>query len=113
MKRFLIFVLLVALCVTILYQWNEKRGPTHRSEKFTPARTTRIEPNELRGLAGLDEELPKLVDSVVPSVVSITTSRRVRMQGPTLIDPFQFFGRRFRTVPQERIQNSLGSGVIV
>jgi Do/DeqQ family serine protease len=52
------------------------------------------------------------VDSVVPSVVSITTAKRVR-QGYTM-DPFDYFFRgRARIIPQESIQNALGSGVIV
>ncbi len=114
MKRFLIFVILVTLAVYSLYRWTENHRQVRQPEKFTPAESARLSEKETRGLLDLDEQYQALVDSVVPSVVSITTAKRVRAQTPMLIDPFeQFFGRRFRNMPQERVQNSLGSGVIV
>lgn len=111
MKKFLLFVLIVALGVFALYRWTESR---RASTRFTPAEAPAIDLAEMKVLSALDREYAKLVDAVVPSVVSITTSRRVRVQRPPM-DPLleQFFGRRFRGIPQERIQNSLGSGVIV
>jgi Do/DeqQ family serine protease len=57
-----------------------------------------------------------LVKKAAPAVVNIYTRRVVRTsRSPLFDDPFfrQFFGEAFRGAPQERIQNSLGSGVIV
>lgn len=80
------------------------------SEKFTPATTPTLDLKDVPILAGLDSEYTKLVESVMPSVVAITTSRRVRV--PQIVDPMDFFfGRRAR--PVERTQSGLGSGVIV
>jgi len=58
-----------------------------------------------------------VVQRVAPSVVNIYTRRIVR-SGPGLPffdDPFfqRFFGDRFLGAPRERVENSLGSGVIV
>ncbi len=60
-----------------------------------------------------------LVKSVAPSVVNIYTKRMVRARriSPLFDDPFfrRFFGGRFPfdERPPEKVQNSLGSGVIV
>jgi serine protease DegQ len=62
------------------------------------------------------EQLPSLapvLKEVTPSVVNVYTQTRVRVRSPLLSDPF--FRRFFNVpdVPQERISQSLGSGVIV
>ncbi len=109
MKRFLIFVALVILAVFLISRWN-----LHRSvpETFTPAPSPRIDLKDVQVLAALDEAYTRLVEAVIPSVVSLTTSRK--MQEQQRVDPFEyFFGRRGRKVPREFVQNSLGSGVIV
>src|SRR5438067_205259 len=112
MKRFLIFVVLVALSVLALYRWNEQKEPARRPEKFTPAEAGKVDLSDVKVLAAMEEEYTKLVDAVVPSVVSITASKRVPMG--YLVDPFELlFNRRLRGIPQEREQRSLGSGVIV
>jgi serine protease Do len=112
MKRFLFFVVLVALCIAALYRWNEQRRQgERRPEKFTPAERSRIDLNDVKVLAAMEDEYVRLVDAVVPSVVSITASRTVRL--PYVVDPFElFFGRQSRR-PQMGEQKSLGSGVIV
>ena len=104
MKRFILFVLLVALGLLAVSRWNQRR---HAPATFTPAATLQI---ETPSLAAIDEETTKLVQAVVPSVVSITTSKKVKEQ---IIDPFEFFFGRRRAQPRESIKNSLGSGVIV
>jgi len=56
-----------------------------------------------------------VVKQVAPAVVNIYTRRVVREQPSALMaDPFfrQFFNRS-QGVPQERVERSLGSGVIV
>jgi serine protease Do len=60
----------------------------------------------------MEEEYTRLVQAVVPSVVSITATKRV--EAPAVQDPFElFFGRRFRIPRQTEEMRSLGSGVIV
>ena len=107
MKRFILFVLFVALGLLAVSRWNQRR---HAPETFTPTTGPQL---HTPSLAAIDEETTRLVEAVVPAVVSITTSRKVPT--PQIIDPFEFFfGRRHaRPVPQEAIKNSLGSGVIV
>lgn len=62
------------------------------------------------------EPLPSLapvLNRVTPAVVNINTQTRVRVRSPLMDDPF--FRRFFNIpdVPQERVSQSLGSGVIV
>jgi len=110
MKRFLIFVILVALALLAISRWNQHR---RTPETFTPAPGTQLHLADMPVLAAMDQETTRLVQAVVPSVVSITTSRKVK--SPQIIDPFEFFFglRRGRPAPQEAVKNSLGSGVIV
>ena len=113
MRRFFLFVVLVIFCVAALYLWNERRPAERRvPEKFTPAEGGKIDPGDLKVLAAMEDEYTKLVDVVVPSVVSVTASRTVQL--PYVVDPFElFFGRRSQRPPQMGEQKSLGSGVIV
>lgn len=57
-----------------------------------------------------------LVKQASPAVVNIYTKRRVQTQmSPLLQDPLfqRFFGEAFRGIPRERVESSLGSGVIL
>jgi serine protease Do len=59
-----------------------------------------------------------MLQPVLPAVVSITSSRIVKVpqsQNPFFNDPFfqQFFGGQFPRAPQEQRERGLGSGVIV
>lgn len=57
-----------------------------------------------------------LVKEAGPAVVNIYTKRRVQTQlSPLLQDPLfqRFFGESFRGIPRERVESSLGSGVIL
>ncbi len=70
-----------------------------------------------RDVAELQLSYAPVVRAVSPAVVNIYARRVVasRFQSPFTGDPFfeQFFGRVFPDVSRERIENSLGSGVIV
>jgi Do/DeqQ family serine protease len=55
--------------------------------------------------------LAPMLQKVTPAVVSVHTKQRVRIRNPFANDPF--FRRMFPSVPQERINQSLGSGVVV
>lgn len=55
--------------------------------------------------------LAPMLQQVMPSVVSVNTKQVVRVRSPFANDPF--FRRMFPDIPQERINESLGSGVII
>ncbi len=57
--------------------------------------------------------LAPMLERVTPAVVNINSKTRVRVRNPLAEDPFfrQFFG--LQNAPRERIEQSLGSGVIV
>jgi serine protease DegQ len=55
--------------------------------------------------------LAPMLRRVTPAVVSVHTKQRVRINNPFANDPF--FRRMFPDIPEERINESLGSGVIV
>ncbi|MDG3441897.1 DegQ family serine endoprotease [Nitrospirillum amazonense] len=57
-----------------------------------------------------------LVKRAAPAVVNIYSRRVIKQRvSPFMEDPFfrQFFGDAFRGVPRERVESSLGSGVII
>jgi serine protease DegQ len=56
--------------------------------------------------------LAPMLERVTPAVVNINSKTRVRVRNPLMDDPFfrQFFG--MQNAPRERIEQSLGSGVI-
>src|SRR3954447_2207945 len=95
MRRSLFIVLVAGLVAFGIYRWQQLNarlhGP-HTTEHYTPAEGPKIDPRDVQVLAALDAEYTRLTQAVVPSVVSITTSRRVlRNQN---IDPFEFLFRR-------------------
>lgn len=78
-----------------------------------PATAERVVPTSP---AQVEYSYAPVIADVAPAVVNIYTKRIVRNNGNRLLnDPFfkQFFGDRFSFGPQERVQNSLGSGVVV
>jgi serine protease Do len=59
-----------------------------------------------------------VIDPVLPAVVSITSSRIVKVpqsQNPFFNDPFfqHLFGGRLPRAPQQQRERGLGSGVII
>src|SRR5690242_11582153 len=113
--KFLFFVLLLALGISLIYVWQARQPgqPQARVEKFTPADKPKLDLDSVDILQRLNEEYAKVTAAVVPSVVSITTTKTVERRQP--IDPLElFFGRRFgRDGEAEQKVTSLGSGVIV
>ena len=55
--------------------------------------------------------LAPMLEKAMPAVVSVNTKQVVRVRNPFFNDPF--FRRLFPDIPQERINESLGSGVII
>lgn len=116
MRRSFFIFLLSALLVFGVYRYyrlaNGGAGARRATEHYTPAEGPKIDIKDVQVLAALDAEYSRLVQAVVPSVVSITSSRTVRLQ--QRIDPMEFFfPSRGTRPPLERQQSSLGSGVIV
>ena len=112
MRRFLFFVVIIGIFLAALYDWDHRRKEEARHESYTPAKGSNLDASDVPLLSSIDREYTKLVNAVVPSVVSITTSKRVN--AGYAIDPLELLlHHRLRGVPQEREGIALGSGVIV
>ena len=120
--KFFLFVLLLSFGISALYDYQLKHGRLPllarvAPEKYTLASNSIVDPNSIPTLASLDRERRALVSSVIPSVVSVKTSRKIAIRRQYALDPFEFFNRNpraFRNPNDEAmVQNSLGSGVIV
>ncbi len=110
MRRFLLLLLLVGLGLFGYYLWHMRELPPARAHEFTPVVAARVDPKDTPTMVAMDREFTHLIQSVVPAVVSVTTSRRVRV--PVVDSMDQLFGWRGRTT--ERSQPAgIGSGVIV
>jgi len=77
-----------------------------------PAAAQRKEPPASREMA--QYSFAPIVKKAAPAVVNVYVRGKVQIQSPFADDPLfrRFFGERFG-MPAERVQNSLGSGVIV
>ncbi len=122
LAKFLLFVVLLSLGISLLYDYQMKRGGLGllarvTPEKYTLATEPLIDPKTVPALASLENDRRALVKSVIPSVVSLRTMRKVAVRRAYGLDPFEFFNRNPRQfrIPNEEamVQNSLGSGVIV
>lgn len=109
MRRFVLLLFFAGLALVGYYRWHV-RQPPGRVSSFTPAAAPPVGAKDVQTLASLDAEYTNLVQSVVPAVVSVTTSRRVRVP---MVDQLDYLlGWRGRT--QEQTQPAgIGSGVIV
>ena len=119
--KFLLFVLLVSAGISALYNYRLNTGGLRflatTSEKYSLATAPSVDPKEVAGLESLNRERRALVSAVVPSVVSIKTSKKAPVRRQYQLDPSDFFNRnpRQNRNPNEEamVQNSLGSGVVV
>jgi serine protease Do len=119
--KFVVFVAVLSLAISALYDYQLRHGGLnvlgHREvEKYTLADKPSVDPKNIASLDELNRERRELVNSVIPSVVAVKTSKKITRREQSL-DPFQFFfrnSRQFRSPRDEAlVQNSLGSGVIV
>ena len=122
LAKFLLFVLLISAAISLLYDYRLKQGklslPSARTpEKYSLASTPSLDSKEVASLEALNRERRTLVNSVIPSVVAVKTSKKIGTQRGYGMDPFEFFfpnQRRSRNPTDEAlVQNALGSGVIV
>jgi serine protease Do len=119
--KFILFVLLVSGGISALYDYRLKTGGLRflavTSEKYSLATNPSVDPKDVAGLENLNRERRTLVSSIIPSVVSIKTSKKVPIRRQYQLDPSEFFNRnprQFRNPNDEAlVQNSLGSGVVV
>src|SRR4051812_23050173 len=119
--KFLLFVLLVSAGISALYDYRLKTGGLRllavAPEKYSLATNPTVDPKEVTGLEALNRERRALVGAIIPSVVSIKTSKKVAVRRQYQLDPFEFYRRNPRQFrgpnEEEMVQNSLGSGVIV
>src|SRR5437763_16816875 len=92
--KFFLFVALLSLAISALYDYRLKNGSLRMldraPEKYTLAKSAAVDPKQVASLEALNQERRALVKSVVPSVVAVKTSKKinVRRQG---MDPFEFF----------------------
>src|SRR5277367_5382979 len=112
MRRSLFIFLVAALLVFAIYRWQRLEHLVHdggHTERYTPASGPKIDLKDVQVLAALDSEYTRLVEAVVPSVVSIATSRRVQVAQSAGNNPLDMFfrNRRMLQAPQERIQTAL------
>jgi serine protease Do len=119
--KFLVFVVLVSLGISLLYDYRMKHGglggPSITPEKYSLATAPPVDRKEIGTLEEFNRERRTLVSNVIPSVVSVKTSKKIAVRRQYALDPFEFFfrnPRQFRNPNEEAmVQNSLGSGVIV
>src|SRR5207302_1263538 len=119
--KFLVFVVLVSLGISLLYDYRMKHGglvgPSATPEKYSLATAPPVDRKEIGTLEEFNRERRTLVSNVIPSVVSVKTSKKIAVRRQYALDPFEFFfrnPRQFRNPNEEAmVQNSLGSGVVV
>ncbi|HKP93237.1 MAG TPA: hypothetical protein VJS88_05020, partial [Chthoniobacterales bacterium] len=82
--KFLFFVLLVSAGISALYDYRLKRGALKllavAPEKYSLATNPTVDPKDVSGLEALNRERRALVSSIIPSVVSIKTSKKVALR---------------------------------
>jgi serine protease Do len=120
--KFILLVLVLSAGVSLLYDYQLRHGrltlaPRPTSEKYTLAESPTINSKDIASLTSLNNERRKLVASVIPSVVSVRTTKKMPVRRQYGLDPFDFFrgnlGQFRGPGDQATVQNSLGSGVIV
>ena len=104
-------LLLIVIGILAGYAWwrYDHRDVRRAQEKFTLATAPKLSLDDVKVLTAMDAEYARLVQSVVPGVVSITSSRTVTQLAPRTIEDL-FTGQRH---PQSATSTSLGSGMIV
>src|SRR4051812_18603309 len=97
--KFFFFVVLLSLGISALYDYQLKHGRLPMlarmgPEAYTLAAESSVDPKLVPTLASLDRERRALVSTVIPSVVSVKTSRKIAVRRQYALDPFEFFFNR-------------------
>ena len=78
LAKFLLFVLLLSLGISLLYDYRLKNLlPRRTSEKYTLAGEPAVNPKEVASLEALNQERRTLVKQVIPAVVAVKTSKKI------------------------------------
>jgi len=92
--KFLFFVLLVSAGISALYDYRLKTGGLKflavASEKYSLAANASVDPKDVAALENLNRERRSLVSAIIPSVVSIKTSKKVPIRRQYQLDPSDF-----------------------
>lgn len=91
---------------------NAQTNETGRQEDLRQASLVNTAGNSVVG----SDIVEKIAEQAGPAVVKLETSvKTTTSSNPFFDDPFfrEFFGDSFRTMPQERVQQGLGSGFII
>ena len=111
--QFLFFVLVITLVLAGLYAWKSGRfdqpGGKQEvaSEGVLPEVKAALVTARIPGLAALDDELGRVAEAVIPSVVSISA-----LKSPT-VDPREDLIRQYFGFGRRQPVSETGSGVIV
>lgn len=110
-KTLLPWLLLAGVLAYVFSQQADWRKPALNESPTFQAERTPVAPAG-GGTASGPVSYAAAVSTAAPAVVNIYTTQKVRQRNPFMDDPFfrRFFGDG---MPQERLQASLGSGVIV
>src|SRR5438876_7025872 len=101
LAKFLLFVLLVSVGISALYDYRLKHGglnlPSARTPgKYTLASSPNVDPKQVASLEALNRERRALVSSVIPSVVAVETSKQIHIPRERRRDLLEFFYRDHR-----------------
>src|SRR5437660_1058624 len=99
--KFFVFVALLSLAISALYDYRLKHGGLSTlqrttPEKYTLASSPNVDPKQVASLEALNRERRALVSAVVPSVVAVKTTKKIAIERQNQLDPFGFFFRRPR-----------------
>src|SRR5690348_3582521 len=112
--KFFLFVALLSIGISALYDYKMRHGSLVSSDRRTPEKYTlptdsNINPKQVASLEELNRERRELVNSVVPAVVSVKTSKKISVRRQMQLDPFEFFfpnSRRRGSGDEALVQNS-------
>src|SRR5437588_11744946 len=94
--KFFLFVAVISILISWLYDYRMRHGSLSITDRRTPEKYTlptdsNVNPKQVASLEELNRERRELVNSVVPSVVSVKTSKKISVRRQTQLDPFEFF----------------------
>jgi len=84
--KFFIFVAVLSLAISALYDYRMRHGGVpglsrRGAEKYTLPTEASVNPKQVASLESLNRERRELVNSVVPSVVAVKTSKKISQIG--------------------------------
>jgi len=91
--KFLVFVVLVSFGISLLYDYRIKHGglvgPNATPEKYSLATAPPVDRKEIGTLEEFNRERRTLVSNILPSVVSVKTSKKIAARRQYGLDPFE------------------------